>query len=77
MERWNMKRAHAYRLIESAEVMSPLGDKSAITSERQARELARVEPERRQEVVERAVEAKANAPAILPRLRAASRRQPL
>ena len=54
MGRWNMKRAHAYRLIESAEVVSPMGDKSLITSERQARELARVEPARREEVIRKA-----------------------
>ncbi|MEJ7790786.1 MAG: DNA methyltransferase [Gaiellaceae bacterium] len=40
-ERWSMQRAHAYRLIGSAEVMSilsPTGDTPA--NERQARELA-------------------------------------
>ena len=54
LNRWNMKRAHAYRLIESAEVVSPIGDKSAITTESQARELARVEPARREEVIRKA-----------------------
>ncbi len=34
-----------------------MGDKSAFTSERQARELSRGEPSRRKEVVQRAVEA--------------------
>ena len=52
-----MKKSQAYRLMDAAEVVSPMGDKSAITSERQARELSRVEPARREEVVQRAVEA--------------------
>jgi hypothetical protein len=52
-----MKRAHAARLITATEVMSPMGDKSAFTSERQAPELSRGEPSRRKEVVQRAVEA--------------------
>jgi len=45
-ERWGMKRAHAYRLIESAGVMdnlSPMGDKPI--SERQVRPLARLPAE--------------------------------
>ncbi|MCC5805457.1 MAG: hypothetical protein JJU00_03925 [Opitutales bacterium] len=54
-ERWNMKRAHAYRMITAAEVASPIGDK--ITAESQARELAKIPEERRAEVVERATEA--------------------
>lgn len=47
--RWNWKRAHAYRLIEAAEVvneMSPIGDIEQIpivNNEAQARELAKVE----------------------------------
>ena len=50
-ERWGWQRAHAYRLIEFAEIkMSPIGDK--IANEAQARELAKVEPERRVEVLE-------------------------
>lgn len=55
-EKWGMSRVQAHRLITSAEVveMLPIGNKSAITTESQARELARVEPERRQEVVEKA-----------------------
>lgn len=41
-ERWGMKRAQAYRLIESAEVveaMSPIGDTPLPANEAQAREL--------------------------------------
>ena len=57
-ERWGMSKSHANRLIDSGKVaseMAPIG--ANITSERQARELAKVEPERRQEVIERATEA--------------------
>ncbi|CCF84129.1 hypothetical protein NITHO_3110002 [Nitrolancea hollandica Lb] len=47
-ERWGWKRAHAYRLIDSAQVagaLSPIGDK-APANEAQARELSRLkEPE--------------------------------
>lgn len=53
-----MSPRHANRLIDSGKVVSemgPMGPK--ITTERQARELSKVEPERRQEVVERASEA--------------------
>lgn len=54
-ERWKMSKRHCDRLIESADVVQNLGPTGpTITSERQARELARVEPERRQEVVEKA-----------------------
>jgi hypothetical protein len=48
-QRWQMSRSYAYRMIDAAEVVesvSPMGD-IAPSSERQARELARVpEPER-------------------------------
>jgi hypothetical protein len=50
-----MGKSQAYRLIEAAQIMSPIGDAAkAITTESQARELSRVEPEQRQAVVERA-----------------------
>lgn len=55
-ERWGMSRPQAYRLIESAEVLSslsPIGDK--ITTESQARELAKLSPEQRPEVYREAV----------------------
>jgi hypothetical protein len=45
-ERWGMQRAHAYRLIESAEVvrhLSPIGDTPS--TESQARPLTRLAPE--------------------------------
>lgn len=48
-QRWQMSRAHAYRMIEAAEVVSPIGDTNLPlpANEGQARELARVpEPER-------------------------------
>ena len=56
-ERWGWSKQHAYQLIESAQAASTIVDKSAITKESQARELAKVEPQRRQEVIERATEA--------------------
>ena len=56
-EKWGMQKAHAYRMIAAAEAVSPIGDKSVIKSESQARELAKVEPARREEVVAAAVEA--------------------
>lgn len=49
-ERWGFKKAHAYRLMESAQVvarLSPMGD--VPQSERQARPLARLEPEEQHE----------------------------
>lgn len=57
--KWNWERAHAYRLIDAAGVvkqiaMSPIGDK--IKTESQARELAKVEPAKRVEVLEKAAE---------------------
>ena len=50
-----MSRIQAHRLITSAETVEalPIGNKKSITTESQARELSRVEPEKRQEVVER------------------------
>jgi hypothetical protein len=48
-QRWQMSRAHAYRMIEAAEVVSPIGDTDLPlpANEGQARELARVpEPDR-------------------------------
>ena len=52
-DKYKMSAQHAYRMIESAEVIkslpSPMGDK---INERQARELAKVEPSKRSEVVE-------------------------
>jgi len=58
VERWNLSRAHAYRMIAAAEVVSPMGDiDPPPTNERQVRELAKVpEPERAEvwrETVER------------------------
>src|SRR5690606_33165582 len=49
-EKWNMERAQAYRLMDSAGVvknLSPMGDKP--TSERQARPLTRLPAERQPE----------------------------
>jgi hypothetical protein len=54
-EKWGMSKTHCNRLISSSEVaqsLAPMG--ATITSERQARELARVEPARREEVIRKA-----------------------
>lgn len=55
-ERWGMSSSRARRLIDGADVAKsvPVG---TLSSERQARELSKVEPERRQEVIDRATEA--------------------
>jgi hypothetical protein len=57
-ERWQMGRAHAYRMIAAAEVVSPMGDIEgpAPTNERQARELAKVPEAERADVWREAVE---------------------
>jgi hypothetical protein len=54
--KWGMSKRHCDRLISSAEVvqsLGPIGPK--LTTESQARELARVEPAKREEVVQKAV----------------------
>src|SRR5438552_14108 len=56
-KKWGWKRAHAYRLIQAAEIvdsmkMSPIGDK--IETESQARALAAVPEEQRERVLGRA-----------------------
>ena len=54
-ERWGMNRAHAYRLIESAEVtdnLSPMGD--IPKTERQTRPLTKLEPDQQREAWDRA-----------------------
>jgi hypothetical protein len=53
-DKWGWSKQHAYRLMECGPIAK---SNPQVTSINQARELARVEPERRQEVVERAVEA--------------------
>ncbi len=46
-EKWGMSRRHCDRLIESSDTVQSLGPTGPkITSERQARELSRVEPAR-------------------------------
>lgn len=67
-EKWGWSRPYAYQLIDAAGVVkaipvSAMADK--ITSERQARELSKVEPEHRAEVLEKAVE---RGPVTLPAL---------
>lgn len=57
-ERWNIQRAHAYRLIEAAttvNILSPIGDILPQT-ESQARPLTQLEPEQQREVWQRAIE---------------------
>jgi hypothetical protein len=58
-ERWGISRGHAYRLMGAADVvaeLSPTGDTEMPTTERQARELGKVEPEKREEVWKEAQE---------------------
>lgn len=58
-EKWNFSRAHAYRLIDAAEIaekLSPVGD---ILTERVARELVKVPKDQRKEIYKSAL-AKAN-----------------
>jgi hypothetical protein len=52
-ERWKMSARHAYRLCESAEVIRSLPEKcdQLVTTESQVRELAKVEPDQRVEVL--------------------------
>ncbi len=55
--RWGMSRAHAYRMISAAEVVSPMGDTEALpTNERQTRELAKVPEAERADVWRKTVE---------------------
>lgn len=57
-ERWNIQRAHAYRMIEAAKlntILSPIGDILPIT-ESQARPLTSLEPEEQITVWQRVVE---------------------
>ena len=57
-EKWNIGRTYAHRLMAASEAvaMLPIGNKPHIKTESQARELAKIEPERRAEVVAAAVE---------------------
>lgn len=57
VERWNLSRAHAYRMIAAAEVVSPMGDiETPPTNERQARALGEVPEEDRADVWNETVE---------------------
>ena len=58
-ERWNWSRQRAHQMIECAEVAASLpGDcQPLVDNERQARELAKVEPEKRAEVLAKAAQA--------------------
>jgi histone H3/H4 len=49
-EKWNFSRAHAYRLIDAAEIAKKLSPVSDILSERVARELAKVPKDQRKEI---------------------------
>ena len=55
-EKWGMSRFYAHRVMDAAGTVGalPIGNKSQITSESQARELARIEPARREEVIRKA-----------------------
>jgi hypothetical protein len=52
--RWNWSRSYAHRVIDAALTVAPLPPEQRPETESQARELARVEPERRAEVLARA-----------------------
>ena len=59
-ERWRLSRAHAYRLIEAAEIgsqLSPMGDTPPPTNERQVRDLARIPDREQRDTVWRAAHA--------------------
>lgn len=58
-ERWNWSRQRAYQMIECAEVAASLPGECQplVDNERQARELAKVEPEKRAEVLAKAAQA--------------------
>lgn len=59
VQRWEMHRANAYRLIDSSVVMtnlSPMGDKLLPANERQVRPLTKLPPEQQQEVWEKVIE---------------------
>jgi hypothetical protein len=58
-ERWHWSRQRAHQMIECAEVAASLpGDcQPLVDNERQARELAKVEPEKRAEVLAKAAQA--------------------
>jgi hypothetical protein len=57
-QRWNLSRAHAYRMIDAAAAVSPIGDTGlpVPANEGQARELARVPADRRAEVWQQTIE---------------------
>jgi len=50
-ERWGMTRSNAYKLIEDAESGKMFVEKIPQINRGQARELAKVEPDKREEVV--------------------------
>lgn len=52
--KWGWSRVHVHRVIDAAETvgMLPMGNKSQVTSERQARELSKASPAKRAEVLE-------------------------
>jgi hypothetical protein len=55
--KWQISRPHAYRLMDAARVVSPMGDiENPPTNERQVRELGRVPEEKRVEVWDKANE---------------------
>lgn len=64
-EKWGLSRRHAYQLIDASEVVENLSAMAHTgiqipTNERQARPLARLDPEQQQEAWERAVETAPN-----------------
>jgi hypothetical protein len=65
--KWGWDRTYCHRIIEASKVVKllPIGNTAAVTSESQARELAKVEPEKRVEVLKVAQESKWTRVSIL------------
>ena len=57
--KWNWDRTYCHRIIEASQTVKllPIGNKPQIQTESQARELAKVEPSKRVEVLEKAAKA--------------------
>lgn len=53
-ERWHMGRTYAYNLMQAAEIAAEVSAIADIQTESHARELAKVEPEKRAEVIQEA-----------------------
>lgn len=75
-ERWDMSGSHAYRLIDASEVVRELPEGTpAPVNEAQARELAKVPPEDRAEVMKEASQATGGKPTAAAVKAAATKRE--